>query len=424
MRRLTGAADLLGLLAPLGADAAIVLHSAAAEPTVLARWLAESAAALPGRRVHTLMPMGAAPYAAEPACLSLRLATFLPGVGLRTAMNSGHVHALRHALSEVPRLFERGMLRADAVLLRVSPPDADGQVSLGVAVDYMPAVLAQARCVIAEIDASMPRTCGVSRFAARRIDAFVEGVDGPHAVAAAAADDAELRIARHVASLVEDGAVLQLGVGALPDRVLAELGHMQHLGLHTGIIGEAARALIESGVIDNSRKLVRPGVSVATMALGSQAFYEFLHDNPAVELHPCSFTHGAETLRALPSLCAINSALQVDFAGCVNAEQVGARRISLPGGLPDFAHAAAAAPCGRSIIALRATTSSGVGSSVRSNIVASLPVGQAPTLLPEAVDFVVTEHGIAALRGATGQQRRKALMAIAHPAWCDTAAKS
>ncbi|MCD9029730.1 hypothetical protein LDO26_16170 [Luteimonas sp. BDR2-5] len=388
----------------------IVLHSGAAHPARLARMLAESAAALRGRRLHTLMPCGDLPYADPGVREQFAITAFLPGSALRPAMDSGHVEALRVPLSQIPSAFDKGEFPVGAVLLRVSPPDPDGWVSLGVSVDYMPAAINAARWVIAEIDPHMPRTCGDSRIRVERIDAYVDSTDLPFEALATESDPIEIAIAEHIATLVSDGDVLQLGVGSLPDRVLARLDHLKHLGVHTGIIGNGAMPLIERGVIDNSRKAVFAGTSVATMALGSLNFYGFIDQNPAISLHPCSVTHDAGILRRLGSLCAINSALQVDLNGAVNAEWAGRRRISLPGGLADFARAAAAQTRGSSIIALRAVNRFG-----ESTIVPRLDAAAEPSLVPPEVDHVVTEFGIASLRGRSPSQRRQALLAIASP---------
>jgi 4-hydroxybutyrate CoA-transferase len=404
--------DLDGLLEGMGPQESIVVHSAAAQPTVLARWLADSAPLLKGRRVHALLPQGPVPYAQAPARDHLELTTLLPGPGLRPALDAGRLHALRMPLSEAPRLLEADSV--GVVLLRVSPPDESGRVNLGVSVDYMHAALSSARRVIAEIDPSMPRTSGQAWLNADRIDMFLDAVDGPHEMIPGQPSALDEAIAGNVAGLLADGAVLQLGVGSLPERVLARLDHLKHLGLHTGIIGDGARRLIERGIIDNSTKGILPGVSVATMALGSRGFYAFMDRNDEIELHPCSLTHSGQVLRSLGRLHAINSALQVDLLGRVNAEWAGSRQVSLPGGLPDFARAAAASGDGRSIIALPACDRNG-----RSTIVPELPHGRASSLQPADVDFCVTEYGVAPIRGCSAAARRKALIAIAHPAHRD-----
>jgi 4-hydroxybutyrate CoA-transferase len=406
MKRLDDSGALLAGLRP---GATLVLHSGFAEPRGLARTLAAQAPSMSGVRVVAMMPMGAdAPYAEPEPASHLELYTFFPGKGLRRAFDAGRVRALRHPLSALPGLFDSGAWKADAVLLQVSPPDDTGHVSLGVSLDYMRAVLRQRPLVIAEVNPRMPRTCGDTLLPVAAIDWFVEAGDAPQELAAAPADAVDAQIARNVAGLVRDGMVLQAGIGSLPDAVLGQLGHLKHLGLHTGILTEAARPLIESGAVDNSTKRLLPGVSVTAMAGGSQSFYDFLHRNAAIEFHPCSLTHGAEVLAGMAGLCAINSVLQVDLDGSANAETVGQRRISLPGGLPDFASGARRAQGGISIVALRSRAKD------RSNIVARLAPGTT-TLKADQIDFVVTEYGVAALHGRSPARRAAALVAVAHP---------
>ncbi len=409
MKRLSDPAAFFAGLAPA---ATVVLHSGFAEPPLLAHHLAAQAAELNGVRVLTLMPMGEPEYATAAATAHLDVATFLPGRGLRAAVDEGRARALRQPLSRIPGLFERGELRADAILLQVAPPDAQGLVSLGISVDYLRAVLAQSPVVVAEINPQMPRTLGDAALPVDRIDFFVDA-NGPLLEAAPVqADDVDRRIAQHVAALIEDGAVLQVGIGSLPDQVLAQLGHLKHLGLHSGIVSDGIRPLIEAGVIDNSTKRRFEGVSVTAMAGGTRDFYDFVHQNPAIEFHPCSVTHDPGVLRAIDCLCAINSALQVDLGGNANAEQANGRLISLPGGLPDFAAAATKSRGGKSIIALRSSFARGA----HSNVVARLGEGAPVTVVADDIDFVVTEYGVASIRCLAPAQRAAALVAIAHPA--------
>lgn len=403
------------LAARLQRGGTVVLHSGFAEPILLARQLAAQAEALRGVQVLSLMPMGEAPYGQPGPAAQLDVATFFPGKGLRAALDAGRARALRHPLSAIPGLFERGEIKADVLLLQVSPPNDSGHVSLGISLDYMRAVLAQRPLVVAEINPRMPRTCGDTRWPVEQIDWFVEGGEGPQQVSPGAADTVDQQIARHVAGLVRDGAVLQIGIGSLPDAVLAQLGHLKHLGLHSGIVTDAVRPLIEAGVIDNSTKTFMPGVSVTTMAGGTQAFYDFLHRNPAIEFHPCGLTHNAQVLTGIDGLCAINSALQVDLSGQVNAETVNGRKVSLPGGLPDFAAGAARSRGGLSIVALRSSFGKPGTDRTTSNIVARLD-DDAPASVPAAdVDFIVTEHGAAPVRGVSPRERAAGLVAVAHP---------
>jgi 4-hydroxybutyrate CoA-transferase len=408
MKRLT---DVGALLARFGEGSTVVVHSGCAEPPLLARAVAEHAASMHGVNVVTLMPMGSAPYAEPGPASELRLATFFPGKGLRAALNGGRVRPLRYSLSAIPGLFDSRAMKADAVLLQVSAPDETGYVTLGISVDYMRAVLAQAPIVVAEINAHMPRTCGDTRLAMSDIDWFVDATEPPQEVPPAKADAVDEQIARNVAGLVRDGAVLQVGIGSLPDAVLGQLGHLKHLGLHSGILTDAVRPLIEAGVVDNSTKRRFPGVALTTMAAGTQSFYDFLHGNRAIEFHPCSLTHDASVLAEIDGLCAINSALQVDLAGNINAECIAGRRIALPGGLPDFAAGARRARGGISIVAIRST----FGKQGASNILPQLSAGTPIAVKSSDVDCVVTEYGVASLNGLSTRDRAAAIIAVAHP---------
>ncbi len=417
MERLEGLGPLPDLL---GQGKTLVLHSGCAEPPYLSRLLASHAADLRGTRVITFMPMGDSPYGEMAPASQLKVETFFPGKGLRAALTAGRARALRYPVSVMPVLFDSGEIKSDVVMLQVSPPDASGTVSLGVSVDFMHAVLRQRPLVVAEINPRMPRTSGVSTLPAASIDWFVEATDPPQEMPLTTADDIDARIAKNVAGLIGDGAVIQLGIGSLQDCVLGQLGHLRHLGLHTGIVTDAIQPLIESGVIDNSSKRFMPGIGITTMAGGTQSFYDFLHHNRVLEFHPCSITHGAESLAKVERLCAINSALQVDLAGNVNSENIGSRKIALPGGSLDFSTAAVSVRGGASIIALRST----FGKDASSNILRSLDPAAPVTVPASAVSFIVTEYGVAALRGANEAERATAIAAIAHPAHRDMLLKS
>jgi len=403
------------LIDALPAGARVVLHSGHAQPPLLAEMLAQHAPALHGVQVLATMPMVDAPYASAAALAHLKVESLMPGLGLRQAALAGSVNLLRHTVFDWPALFAKGDLRADVLMLQVSPVDADGRVSLGVSVDFMHAALASARCVVAEINPHMPDTCGHSRFPAERIDWFVPASHAVQTVKVVAPDAIDQRIAEHVTGLVSDGAVVQIGMGSLPEGVLARLGHLRHLGLHTGIFTDGMQALMESGVVDNSTKRFKPGVSMSTMAGGSADLYRYMHRNPAVEMHPCDITHGPQVLAQMDGFCAINSALQVDLAGCVNAEWVGSRRMSLPGGLPNFAQGAMQAKKGLAIIVMRSV----YGPDQRSSIVAQWTAPGPPTLLGDGYHCLVTEHGVAHLHGLSPRARAMAIARVAHPMWRD-----
>ena len=391
--------------------ASVVLHSAYAEPNFLAEELAQAGQALQDVCVYTLMPTGLTPYAAPELDGHLRLRTFYPGKGLRAAVNAGRAEIIRSPLSAIPGLFRSRTLKADVLLLQLSPPDAQGRMSLGIAVDFMRAVLEQDPIVVAEVNPAMPHTCGDSSIGIGQVDYVVEARTPPNTIGASVPDEIDKRIAEHVAGLIGHGAVLQVGIGSISDLVLGHLTHLRNLGIHSGIVTDAIVPLIQGGMVTNAGKRSFPGKTVATMAAGTQAFYDFLHQNPLVEFHPCDVTHGAELLAGTEGLCAINTVLQIDLAGQANAERIDGKTISSIGGLNDFAKGAVAAKGGRSIITLRSASRD----AQRSNILADYPAGVPVSLGAADIDFVVTEHGVAAIRGLGPSELALALIAVAHP---------
>lgn len=403
-------ADLTSLARRLPPRPTLVLHSGCSEPTALATLLAAQSAAFAGATLYCLMPMGLAPYAEPAASGDWSVKAFFPGKGLRAAVAAGRASVLRHNLSELPGLFDSQSIKAHALFLQVSPPDPAGRVSLGVAVDYMHSVLRQKPLVIAQINPRLPRTCGDSLIDVGSIDYFIESDESPQGVPVTPADAVDEQIAAYAATLVDDGAVLQVGIGSLPDRILASLRDRRNLGIHSGIITDAVVPLLESGVINNRTKHTHRGVSITSMAAGTQTFYDYLARNDCVEFHPCSLTHDAATLAAIDRLTAINSILQIDLQARANAEVVAGRVISAPGGLRDFARGASRAERGLSILALRSTFKE------HSSIVGSLAADVPVTLEANDMDYVVTEFGIAAIRGKSGTERAEALIAVAHPA--------
>ncbi len=401
------------VLSLFGKGTVVVLHSGFAEPIGLANQLAQNAAALDGAEVYTMMPMGSAPYAGEAAARHLSVHTFFPGKGLREAVNKGRVHIDKMPLSVIPKLFVQGRIKADVLMLQLSPPDAAGNMSFGISLDYMRAVIDHSPMVIAEINPCMPRTCGDTTVREDQVDYIfeVEGEAGPQAMQAGTPDETDQRIADNVAGMIGNGAVLQTGIGAIPDLVLPRLTHLTGLGIHSGIVTDSLVPLLESGAVSNATKSRFKGKCVTSMAGGTQGFYDFLHENSDIEFHPCSLTHGFDTLAEIEGFCAINSALQADLSGNVNAETVGGRVISAPGGFPDFARGASAAPGGISIVALRASSPDGKNS----NIVAEFPAGVPATVAAPHIDYIVTEHGVARLRGLDPEARRSAMLAVAAP---------
>jgi acyl-CoA hydrolase len=334
----------------------------------------------------------------------------LGGLGtFRALASAGVLEVLPIHGGQVHRMIAEGRIRCDVALLLLPPADAAGTHSLGPCLDYMDAAVARARTVIAEISHEVPDTGGHARIPATRLDAVLQSTRTPHLLPRAEPNAVERAIGAHIAALIPDGATIQTGLGALPEAVLAALAGHRHLGLHSGILGDGAMALMQAGVITNARKPLDAGVSVTTTLVGSAELHRFAHRNPAVALKPSSYTHNEVVLAQFPSLFAINAAAEVDLTGQVNAERIGRNIIGGVGGQADFARAAARSPGGASIIALPATASDG-----SSRIVARL---SGPVTTPRAdVDIIVTEHGVADLRGASERERARRILAIAAPA--------
>lgn len=404
------------IAARVGPSPTVVVHSAFAEPQGLLQQFAEAAASFAGASLYCLMPMIMPPYARAGAIEHFKVCTFMPGAGLRQAVNKGQARVERCNFAAIPQLFSAGKIRVNLLLLQVSPPDASGQVSLGVSIDYVAAVLAQKPLVVAQVNPRMPVTSGDTRLPVTALDYVLHHEEElVNTGTSSSGDEADQAIAKHVAGLIEPGDVLQVGIGTLPDLVLGHLEHLHNLGCHTGILSAGWQRLIESGVVNNSTKKHFRGTSIATMAGGNRSFYDFLHRNRAIEFHPCSITHSLKTLTAIDGLCAINSVLQMDLAGNCNAESVAGRVIAAPGGLPDFAQGATKAVRGKSIIALRSSFICRQSGARLGNIVANLNGNTPVALSCQHVDFAVSEYGAAALRGLSPMQRAKALIAIAHP---------
>jgi acyl-CoA hydrolase len=391
----------------------IVLHSACAQPQRLAALLALHAPDLDGATIVTLMPMADSPYASPEALAHLHVQTFFPGKGLRTAAKEGTVDVKRVPLSRICSLFDAGVLKADLLLLRLSPDKHGSGFSLGVSVDYMQSVLAQRPVVVAEIDESMPWTFGATAVSASAVDYVLAAESPVTEMPASAESEVDGRIADHVAELIPQRAMLQTGIGVIPDLVLARLGHLNGLGLHTGTVTDAVLPLFTGGNITNAGNTLNLGKSITTMATGTQALYQFLHRNPSFEFHPCRITHDPALLATLPKLHAINTALRADLTGAVDGERAGGLTIAGPGGLPDFCEGAHVSSGGASIVTLRSTSRDGK----TSNIVLGLDSRFPPTVAGEHIDYIVTEIGVARLEGLGPAERMRAIANVAHPAF-------
>lgn len=379
----------------------------------------------PPTLIETLIAQGG-----EIGGLSVFIATSFSGLFTPAATDSfalssmGAIGALRavskaHRLAIVPchvsrvgPLIEAGILGCDVAFVQVSPADADGMHSMGLISDYVRAAVGAARVVVAEVNDQVPHTCG-ERLAPAEIDYAVMVSRPPVRVPPARIRPVDEAIARHAAAYIEDGAVLQTGVGAVPDAILRLLHDRTDLGVHSGMIGDGLVDLVEAGVITNARKKIDRGVSITGALIGTERLYRFADRNPAIRMCSTGYTHDAAVLARLERLVTVNSAMEVDLTGQVNAEQSGAAYLGGTGGQVDFVRAGARSPGGHALVALPATAKGGTVSRITAAL--SGPV----TTARSDVDVIVTEFGAAELTGQTLAERTRRLIAVAHPDFRD-----
>jgi 4-hydroxybutyrate CoA-transferase len=388
----------------------VFVHTAAAAPLELVRALSARAPELRGVEFVHLHTEGPAPYADASLSESFSTRALFVGGNVRSAVASGSADYVPVFLSEVPRLFRDRILPLDVALVHVSPPDRHGFCSLGVSVAASQAAVQSARLVIAQVNPQMPRTHGDGLIASSKIDLAVE-VDVPlpeHQPPVLT--DVEKAIGQHVAELVQDGATLQMGIGAIPDAVLAALTGHRDLGVHTEMFSDGILDLVDSGVITGIHKRVHPGKLVAAFLVGTRRLYDFVDDNPQVMMLGADYVNDTRVIRRNPRVTAINSAIEVDLTGQVVADSIGTRQYSGVGGQMDFIRGAALSPGGCPIIALPSVTGRGA-----SRIVPLLQPGAGVVTTRAHVRYIATEHGVADLYGRSLRERARALIRIAHP---------
>src|SRR5512142_1121628 len=336
--------------------ARVFIHSVAAAPRRLIEAMTARASELRVVEIVSLHTEGPAPYAAPELAKSFRVNALFVGPNVRRAVEEGRADYLPVFLSEVPSLFRSGILPLDVALIHVSPPDRHGYCSLGVSVDVTRAAVQTARTVIAQVNPRMPRSHGDGLIHVEAIDYMVE-VDEPiHEIPPPPISDVERAIGRHCAELVDDGATLQLGIGAIPQATLAALGDHHRLGIHTEMISDGVVDLVEKGVLTGEAKKVDAGKIVAGFAFGSRRFYDFLDDNPLVSMLDITYVNDTAVIRRNPKVTAINSAIEVDLTGQVCADTIGTKLYSGVGGQMDFMRGASLSEGGWPINALHSTT--------------------------------------------------------------------
>ena len=388
----------------------VVLGHACGEPPALVQALVARAPELSNVEIVHMVAMGPAAFAQPGMEQSFRFNGFYLGTPTRKAVKDHRGTFTPCFFSEVPRLFKRKILLVDVMLLQVTPPDEQGFCSYGLSADYTQAATENAKVVIAQMNTNLPHTAGIKI----HLDAltWIVEQDAPLVeLVTPKFGEIERRIGEHIASLVPDGATLQLGIGAIPEAALLSLKNKKDLGIHSEMFSDGVVALAEAGVITNQKKTINAGKFIVTFLMGTSKLYKFVHNNPAVEMHPVDYTNDPNIIGQHENMISINSALQVDLTGQVNAEMIGDVQYTGVGGQVDFVRGAGRSVGGKSIIALPSTAAKGT----ISRICRQLDAGAAVTTSRNDVHYVITEYGVADLRGKTLQQRAEALIAIAHP---------
>jgi 4-hydroxybutyrate CoA-transferase len=389
----------------------IYLQCAAATPSVLLDALVARASELQGVRVVHLHCEGPGPHLAPAMAPHFRHRALFIGPNSRAAVEERRAEYVPVFLSDVPRLFDSGMLPLDAVFVNATPPDAHGFCSLGTSVEAMHAAIRAARTVVVQFNRAMPRTLGDSFIHVSQIDLAIECDVPPYEHSLVNVGDVERRIGEHIAERVPDGSTIQLGIGAIPAATALALRGKRDLGVHTEMFTDAIVDLVEAGVITGARKERNRGKIVTAFMMGTRRLYDFVDDNPMVEMRPVDFTNDTHVIRSFSRMAAINSAIEVDLTGQVVADSIGHRLYSGVGGQMDFIRGAGLAEEGRAFIALPSMAAGGTAS----RIVASLKEGAGVVTTRAHVRTVVTEWGVAELFGRSLRERALALIAIAHP---------
>lgn len=388
----------------------IYVQAAAAAPQILINAMTARHSELKNVEVSHLHIEGEAPYADIKYKDSFHVNSFFIGKNVRHTLQAGNGSYTPIFLSELPILFKRNIVPIDIAFIQVSVPDKHGYCSLGVSVEATLAAIDNAKHVIAQINPQMPRTHGDGIIHVSELDIFVEHDSPIHSHIIPEPTAIETKIGDYVASLIDDGSTLQMGIGSIPNAVLTRLTNHKNLGLHTEMFSDGVIDLILKDVINGNNKGINPGRAMATFLMGSQKLYDYVDDNPFVEMRASDFVNDVAIIRKNPKMVAINSAIEIDVTGQVCADSIGTKMHSGVGGQMDFIRGASLSKDGKAIIALPSQTKKGI-----SRIVPFLKKGAGVVTTRAHVHYVVTEYGIANLYGKTIKQRIQALLKIAHP---------
>ena len=388
----------------------VYIHAAAAAPQALINAMSDRAEELRNVEICHLHIEGQVPYADPKLKDSFHVNSFFIGKNVRHTISAGNGSYTPVFLSELPLLFKRNILPIDVALIHVSPPDNHGYCSLGVSVEATLAAIENAKHVIAQVNPKMPRTHGAGIIHISELDAFVEAdLDLPE-MSVAEPSKIESKIGDYIAELIDDGSTLQMGIGSIPNAVLKRLTNHKNLGIHSEMVSDGVIDLILKDVINSNFKGVDQGRAMATFLIGSRRLYDYVDDNPFIEMRGADYVNDVSIIRKNPKMVAINSAIEVDLTGQVCADSIGSTMYSGVGGQMDFIRGASLSIGGKAIIALPSTTNKGVN-----RIVPFLKQGAGVVTTRAHVHYIVTEYGVADLYGKTLKQRAKALLEITHP---------
>jgi acyl-CoA hydrolase len=388
----------------------VFIQGAAMTPYKLINGLVSRYESLSDVEIIHLHTEGQATYTQKPYSRSFKMNSVFVGSNVRQSVKEGHGDYIPIFLSEIHLLFRRSILPLDVAFIQVSPPDSHGYCSLGTSIDITIPAIQTAKLVIAQVNPRVPKTHGDGFIHMSEIDFAIEEDTPIYGHDLPIASEIENKIGANIASLVEDGATLQMGIGAIPNAALQNLGNHKNLGIHTEMFSDGILPLIESGVINGSQKEVKTGKIVTCFAVGSQKLYDFMDDNPLVHMKEAAYTNDTAIIRRNPKVTAINSAIEIDLTGQVCADTIGQMQFSGVGGQMDFIRGASLSEGGKAIIAMPSVTKKGI-----SKITPFLKEGAGVTTTRAHVHYIVTEYGVVDLYGKNLKQRAKALISIAHP---------
>ncbi|WP_431125884.1 acetyl-CoA hydrolase/transferase family protein [Flagellimonas flava] len=405
--KITSAEEAVGLIK---SGDRVFVQGAAMTPNELVDALCERHKEVENVEIVSIHTEGSAQYTEEPYCNSFHLNSCFVGGNVRKSVNTPNAGYIPIFLSEIPWLFKRNILPLDVAIVQVSQPDKHGYCSLGVSVDVALPAVRTAKKIIVQINPYVPRTHGTGIVHIDEIEFAIEVNRPIHEHNPGVISDLEHEIGANVASLIEDGATLQMGIGNIPNAVLDNLKNHKRLGIHTEMFSDGVLPLIEQGIITGEDKAVKRGKIVSCFAVGSRKLYDFIDDNPICDFRDSGYTNDTARIRRNPKVTAINSAIEIDLTGQVCADTIGSYQFSGVGGQMDFIRGASLSEGGKPIFAMSAATKKGV-----SKIVPFLREGAGVTTTRAHVHFVATEYGVVNLYGKNLQQRAKALTSIAHP---------